>query len=90
MRHSGTVYGRCVTAQLWHLDRAALMCTMERRDSSSLCRLLRAPLCPCNVLHCTILCAVCCAQELEIYYDPTDFLTNLTKGGKCPFGFGSK
>lgn len=29
-------------------------------------------------------------QELEIYYDPTDFLSSLTKGGKCPFGFGSK
>lgn len=29
-------------------------------------------------------------EELEIFYDPTDFLTNLSKGGKCPLGFGSK
>ncbi|KXZ52427.1 hypothetical protein GPECTOR_9g471 [Gonium pectorale] len=28
-------------------------------------------------------------EELEIYYDPTDFLGSLTAGGKCPLGFGS-
>ncbi|GLC45743.1 hypothetical protein PLESTB_000503200 [Pleodorina starrii] len=28
-------------------------------------------------------------EKLEIYYDATGFLSNLTTGGKCPLGFGS-
>ncbi len=29
------------------------------------------------------------AQKLEIYYDPSPFLSSLTAGGKCPLGFGT-
>ena len=27
-------------------------------------------------------------EKLEIYYDPTPFLDDLSKGGKCPFMSG--